>query len=148
MFFRNGYNYDRNKISYETGLKCEDKSKTQQNQKADSDINTIVKRFGLTGQLPTNVRMPQYGDFTEITDYQTALNAVISAKNEFAKMPAEIRKRFNNNPQEFVEFFSDENNRDEAVKLGLVKKKEGLPPEGGVPPTVEGSKPVKVDSDK
>lgn len=115
------YNYDTNKLSDETGLKCEDDSLAQQHQKDESDINTIVKRFGLTGELPENVRMPIYADYTDITNYHDAMNAVIAADMAFAQMPAEIRSRFDNNPEKFVEFCLDDNNRAEAEKLGLVK---------------------------
>lgn len=119
---RSAFNYDAEKVSKETGLKCLDKSKTQQNQKEESDINTIVRRFGLTGQLPDNVRMPQYGDFRGIKDYQSALNSVQAANDAFAAMPAHIRTRFDNDPEQFVAFCLDKRNLDEAIKLGLVKE--------------------------
>lgn len=133
-FIRNPYNYNKDQASVNSGLMCLDESRAIQNQKEEADINTIVKRFGLTGQLPTNKRTPQYGDFTGINDYQTALNAVIQADLAFSELPAHIRKRFNNNPEEFVEFCVNDENREEAEKLGLVPKKEAQT-EGGVPPT-------------
>ena len=117
------YNYDTNRLSDETGLKCEDVSLAQQHQKDESDINTIVRRFGLTGELPENVRMPIYADYTGITNYHDAMNAVIEADSAFAQMPAEIRSRFDNSAEKFVEFCLDDNNRAEAEKLGLVKPK-------------------------
>lgn len=122
MFIRDAYNYNRNEVSYKTAYFSDEKGLTQQHLKEEADINTIVRRFGLTGQLPTNVRIPQYGDFRGITDYQTALNSVIAANQSFAKLPARIRERFNNNPEEFVTFCLDVKNKDEAVKLGLVKE--------------------------
>lgn len=120
MFLRAPYNYDTNAASDESSLSCEDVSLTQQNQKEESDINTIVRRFGLTGELPSDVRMPQYGDFTGITDYRSALHAVKDADDAFMTMPAEVRNRFNNDPEKFVEFCLDPANLDEAKKLGLV----------------------------
>ena len=48
------------------------------------------------------------------------MNAVIAANNSFAAMPAEIRARFNNDAGAFVDFCADANNRDEAIKLGLI----------------------------
>jgi phage internal scaffolding protein len=126
VFVRSQYNYDMDSVSKETALECLDESKAQQHQRDESDINTIVKRFGLTGELPENVRMPQYGDFTGITDYQGALNAVKEAEYSFMQFPAEIRSRFNNDPEEFVAFCLDDRNRKEAEELGLVNKKEIL----------------------
>lgn len=124
MELRKPYSYDTNKASLESAHVPSGISKTKQNQKEESDINNIVRKFGLTGQLPSNVKMPQYGDFTEVTDYQSALNQVISAQTAFMAMPAEIRKRFHHDPQELLEFVSDERNRQEAEKMGIVIKRE------------------------
>lgn len=122
MFVRNPYNYDTMEASNESGLKCEDESLAQQHQKEEADINTIVRRFGLTGQLPDNVRIPQYGDFTGITDYQTALNAVKAADEAFMELTADIRSRFENDPEKFVEFCLNAENSEELVKMGLAVK--------------------------
>lgn len=111
---------DFDQISWDTGLYCGDPSKAIQSAKEETDINTIVRRFGLTGQLPKDVQAPQYGDFTGVTDYQSALNAVLDAQAAFAAMPAEVRSRFHNDPGAFVDFCSDPSNRDEAKKLGLL----------------------------
>lgn len=123
IFLRTEHNYDMKAVSDETALKDFGPSKTQKHQLEEADINTIVKRFNLTGQLPTNVKMPQYGDFTGISDYRTALHVVMEAKESFMQMPSNVRKRFNNDPQLFVEFCSDPQNLEEAKKLGLVEKK-------------------------
>lgn len=120
--FRTGYNYDRDQVSQETGLDCTgDPGFTQQQFAEDADINEIVRRFGLTGQLPNDLRMPEYGDFTNIGDFHTAMNTVRAAEEEFMRVPATIRARFAHDPQQLMAFLADENNRDEAVKLGLVK---------------------------
>jgi len=120
MTFRTPYNYDIKATSDETGLKCADESRTKQSFKEEVDINTIVKRFGLTGKLPDNVRVPQYGDFSQVTDFHTAMNVVAAAGEAFDKLPAEIRAKFANNPGNLVDFVSDAANYDEALKLGLV----------------------------
>ena len=52
VFLRTPYNYDVDEVSAETGLACFDESLTQQQFKEESDINEIVRRFGLTGQTP------------------------------------------------------------------------------------------------
>lgn len=122
IFVRNPYNYDTNKASNDSSLKCEDKSLTIQSEKADADINTIVKRFGLTGHLPSNIRIPRYGDFTGVDDYQSALNAVKAADETFNSLPAEVRRRFDNDPEQFVEFCLDEKNRKELFDMGLTEK--------------------------
>jgi phage internal scaffolding protein len=120
VFLRTPYNYDTMEASNASALSCEDPSLAQQHARDESDINTIVKRFGLTGQLPDNVRTPTYGDFEDATDYHTALNAVRAADAAFMQLPADIRTRFNNDAGAFVDFVADDSNRAEAEKLGLV----------------------------
>ena len=119
-FVRNPYNYDTNSASDESGLMCSDESLTQQSFKDEADINTIVRRFGLTGQLPQDLQMPVSGDFTGISDYHTAMNMVLAAQDEFLRVPADVRARFQNDPAQLMAFLDDPANRSEAVSLGLV----------------------------
>ena len=118
-FLRTPFNYDRDLASDETGLKCEDPSLTQQQFKEEADINTIVDRFMKSGVLPTPAQMPQFMDIEGNFDYQTAMNFVRQADENFMRMDAKVRARFNNSPQEFLEFFADPANTEEAVRLGL-----------------------------
>lgn len=122
-FLRTPYNYDVDAVSDETGLKCEDPSLAQQHSAEECDINYIVERFGVTGQLPENNRpMPTYGDFTGISDYRAALDAVAAADSAFMNLPAKVRERFDNDPALFVDFCSssDPADRSEAIELGLI----------------------------
>jgi len=120
MFLRSAYNFDRDAVSVATGLVCDDESLAIQSAKDESDINTIVRRFGLTGELPSDLAMPQSGDFTDIPDFHTAMNIVRSAQEEFLRVPADIRARFANDPQRLMSFLDDPSNRDEARKLGFL----------------------------
>jgi len=120
VFCRSAYNYDMDLASDKSGLKCEDPSLTQQQFKEDSDINTIVDRFMKSGVLPNPVNMPQYVDYEGIFDFQSAMNVVRQADESFMRLDAKIRARFNNSPQEFLEFFGNPDNVDEAIRLGLV----------------------------
>lgn len=130
-FVRSPYNYDRDAASDESGLDCSvDRdtgeylpSMTKQSFAEECDINTIVRRFGLTGELPEGVRAPTFGDFQDVPDYHSAMNAIRQADEAFFEMPAELRARFGNDAGLFVEFCSDEKNRDEAERMGLVLKK-------------------------
>lgn len=130
-FIRSQYNYDTDQASRESGLDCKDKSLAQQHFRDEVDINTIVERFGLTGMLPQVTALPQSGDFTGIFDFQSALNTVRLAQEQFMALPAKMRARFHNNPQELLVFLEDDENRPEAEKLGLVKpvEKPTPPPE-------------------
>lgn len=127
VFLRTEFNYDRDQSSRDSGLSMVDADgvldvgKTQQHFAAECDINTIVERFGLTGQLPEVVKLPMSGDFTGVTDFQSALNAVIEARESFMELPADVRARFSNDPQRLLEFVADPKSRDEGIKLGLFK---------------------------
>ena len=132
-FLRTQYNYNRDDVSHETGTHCEDETLTQQQFKDECDINNIMDRFGVTGGLPYDIRQPITEDFVEAFDYQTAQNAIRAANESFAAMPANVRARFQNDPQMFIEYFNNEDNREEAEKLGLVnlrQKTPDKPPEG------------------
>lgn len=132
---RTPFNYDTDKASDETATVCEEETRTQQQFKDECDINIIMERFGITGELPTNVRQPIMTDFIDALDYQSALNAIREADAAFMEMPAGVRARFQNNPQTFIEFFSKEENRAEGEKLGLIMPKTSIQAEAleGVP---------------
>jgi len=149
VFVRSAFNYDGDAVSLATGLACDPADSMVQQQFAEEcDINTIVRRFGLTGELPQNLRMPVSGDFTQVGDFHSAMNLVRQAEEGFMELPGELRARFHHDPGELLSFLDDPANRDEAVKLGLVQKpaevsRDGVPlpgqavapvaPAGGLP---------------
>lgn len=99
---------------------------TQQNEKDDADINVIVER-AKRGAVPPIGRdvAPMYGDFTVIPqDLREVLVQVKFAENLFMSLDAFVRRRFNNDPVEMLDFLNDPKNRNEAIKLGLVKAPE------------------------
>lgn len=113
------------------GIIFKDPSATLQSFRDDADINCIIARYENTGVLvdPTVPvsRTPEFGDFSDMPDYQTAQNVIIAAKNSFDALSSKIRERFNNDPAAYFEFVrnlkegSDE--FDEAVALGIVNKR-------------------------
>lgn len=132
---RSARNYDVREASLNVAVYDEGvPSLAIQSAKEECDINTIVRRFNLTGAMPPNPRIPQYGDFLTVTDYQSALNAVREAGEGFMALPAEVRARFHNDPQEFLDFCSEPLNAAEAEKLGLsIPREAPNMPSGDVP---------------
>jgi len=120
-------------------VKCTQKTKTQQHMKAECDITNIIRKYNATGLLPA-VREAQasYGDFSNCHDYQSSLNEIIEANNAFDAMPAQIRKKFNHNPANFLEFVSNPENIEEMIKMGLAEPK---PLAGAEPPRSSGEPP-------
>lgn len=132
-FFKTPFNHDTDAESARLGLLCRDPSKTQQHQAEEADINTIVKRFNISGQLPQIPLPPSIADFSETFDFQTAMNTLNQAKAAFGALPAEIRSTFNNNPHAYVSYV------DAAIEAGDLDqlRKWGVavpaPPEPEVP---------------
>lgn len=128
MFFRTGYNYDVDAVSRETALSCPaEDDRTKQSFKEECDINTIVRRFGLVGTLPETFKAPLVGDFTHVTDFHSAMNAVVEAKDAFMQLPAAMRRRFDHDPASLMKFLDDPRNLKEARELGLVRKQPEVP---------------------
>ena len=100
-FLRTPYNYDRDAASDESGIACPEPTLAQQQFRDEADINTILERFGRTGELVVPVNVPQFGDYSEVTDYHTAMNMVIEAQNSFDALPAKLRAQFDNDPGRF-----------------------------------------------
>lgn len=145
-FFRSAYNYDRDLASNEAGLRCADVSLTQQQFKDDCDINILVERFGIAEVAARNVRAPVFADFHGVFDFQTAMNAVVAARESFLQMAPRVRARFHNDPAEFVEFCSDEANAAEMERFGLAVAKPvvapAIAPSAAVAPVAPVSAPV------
>lgn len=141
-FLRTPYNYDTNAASDESGLACEEPSLAQQHFKDECDINNILRQFSINGLLPESTLPPKYGDFTGISDYKTALDRVIAADEEFMNLPATIRARFNNDAAELIQFLDNDQNREEAVKLGLLEPNQDL----STAPSVEDVTPTPKES--
>lgn len=107
--------------SVEFAIEDQGESMTVQSGKDDADINVIVRRFGIGDQMPRPLSVPQFGDFSGVADYQEALEQLRVADEAFMDLPADLRKRFENDPGQLWLFVQDPANLDEARKLGIVE---------------------------
>lgn len=113
-------------------------SLTKQSFKDECDINVIMRRFKKQCGADYLSKFQgytngQFGDFSNVVDYRTALDQVKRAKEVFGALPSKIRARFSNDAAEFLDFVQDPRNADEMVSLGLatrprVDKAEVKPP--------------------
>lgn len=74
-------------------LEFNDKSLTRQEDAPDADINRLMKRFGVTGQMP----QPRIGTSSVVdfdVDLQGALIVINQTKEAHASLPKHIRKRY------------------------------------------------------
>lgn len=113
--------YDFVARSNESAVKEFDPSKTVQSDLEDSDINTIVRRFNITGQIPQGLRLPEYGDYDAVMDYQSALHALMDAEDNFMSIPGEIRAKFDHDPGKYLDFVSNPDNLEALREMGLAK---------------------------
>lgn len=141
-FQRTPYNYDTDKASNEHGLECKDPSLAQQQFKDSSDINVLFAKYLETGEIPQITNTLSYTNFEGPFNFQTAMNAVRAAQEEFAQLPARIKNRFDNDPQKLLDFLDDERNKDEAIFLELVSKPAAPAP---TPPLAQ---PAPTDGSK
>lgn len=112
---------DHSKISSECEIHNEEPTPTQQQFKEECDINVIILKFN-KGIMPFQKPPGQYGDFSNVPDYHTALNTTIQAEQSFNSLPAKIRAEFQNDPQKLIKFVSNPKNKQKAIDLGLIPK--------------------------
>lgn len=101
-------------------------TRTKQAPAEACDVNSIMARyvkagFMRSGGMPNLAPGGEYADVSALsgTDYGDAVAKVQRVNEAFDALPAQMRDRFKNNPQGFLEFISDPANTLECVKLGL-----------------------------
>lgn len=124
--------YDPDEVSLETGVRCVGEGLTVQAEVVNTDINSLVKRFGISRELPVPAAGPaEFGDFSQVVDFQTAMNQVVLAKESFMSLPPKVRERFRNDPGELWSWLHDAENADrnleEAYNLGLIARPPAAP---------------------
>jgi phage internal scaffolding protein len=135
----NPFTLDADVHSASFGLVCDDPSLTVQADVEASDINSIVRKFGITHELPYGLAVPEYADYSNIpNDYHAAMSYINESNDVFMNMPANVRSRFSNDPGLFLDFVQNPSNRDEAISLGLVPS----PPTDGFPTPADPSPPA------
>jgi len=99
----------------------EEPSLTRQEFAEECDINAIMARYEKTGVIShVNQREPLYIDYTALpTDLAGTLAALQLGEEAFMTLPASVRKEFDNNAINFVEFASDPENLDQMREWGL-----------------------------
>jgi len=100
--------------------------RTKQSEMDACDVNKIVARFQRTGMVTHLAKgVPQFGDFSEVGDYRTALEHARSAEKYFMSLPAKVRARFDNDPLRYLEVLQ----RPDAAELLEEVSREVFPKE-------------------
>ena len=98
--------YDSDAVSRDNGFACEGESMTRQEFLEESDINTIIAMFGIGENPVTPQKWVNNVDIVDATnDFQSAMNQLVQAANQFNSLPASLRGRFLNDPAKFLTLF-------------------------------------------
>lgn len=92
---------------------------TQQHFKDECDINYLVRHIN---DIPRPE--PVYGDVSEFSDLQSAIDLVENGMERFNELPSQIRDDFGYDAAAFFRFANNPENYDYLVKNGLAVKKE------------------------
>jgi len=121
-------------------------SRTQQHFKKECDINFIMAKYQKTGLLEhVNTYQGDYADLADAPDYLSAMQKINEANHAFSTLPSSLRKRFENNPHNFLNFVMDENNYEECVEMGLMVPKPTPSSPTDVPPVADTEPPAPVE---
>lgn len=99
-------------------------SMTKQSFAQESEINNIMAKYEKTGLIEHVKAHSGYADMPAGLDYQAALQMTIEADIAFNELPALVRKEFDNDPFQFLEFVADPDNVERMGELGLLNPVE------------------------
>jgi len=117
-----------------------DEIRTQQSMKDEANIDSIIKRWRDGVPIPQNHRNPTYGDFSNMTDFHAEMNRVDDAREEFMRLPSEVRRECEQDVGVFLDKVHTEEGLKTLVELGLDGEY--------APPGVEAPKDREVEKPK
>lgn len=92
----------------------------KQSFKNECDINQIMAKYEKTGLVTHLAKHGGSYGFAPAVDFRQALELVSKSETIFADLPSQVRKRFQNDPGEFLVFCENPDNRSEMALLGLL----------------------------
>lgn len=104
------------------GIEFTEESKTLQSEFESTTIDWYLKRYSANGVDPFADRLmgARFGDFSNYESFLTAQTRLARVRQGFDALPAEVRARFGNNINQFMEFVTNPNNVEELKSMGLV----------------------------
>lgn len=83
---------DQDEYSLASALDASDGDRTRQEFKAETDINVLIKKFG----VPQSGRQMMFTDVDYTIDLQQAMASIQEARQAHAKLPDNLRARYPN----------------------------------------------------
>lgn len=87
------------------GITFTDPSLTLQSEYRQTTIDFYLKKYSATGLLgdPVRAQQGQYIDVSEVGDFQEMQNKVLEVRNAFMQLPAEERRRYGDDPSNWIQ---------------------------------------------
>lgn len=104
-----------------------DHDPTQQQFKDSCDINIIMSKVQAGQELPEPSAFMSYEDVSNVPDLMTSKNLIIKAMNNFLTMPIEVRKRYEHNPELFINALVDPEEKEFLTKHGIFEAPKEVP---------------------
>jgi len=98
--------------------------RVEQSHKDEVNINNIVKRHGIDLIAKTAALQQFKFDDNPNNDFQEIMNAILKAQDSFSSVPSDIRKQFDNNPAQFMDFIHNPDNQQQLIDWGLASAPE------------------------
>lgn len=99
---------------------------TEQSHKNETDMNYILRDYQRTGLIKHAKEHEGRYDDVSVQDFQEAMFLVTQAQSMFDSLPANIRKRFGNDPSAFLEFTQNPENAPEMTRMGILRGNDGV----------------------
>lgn len=115
----------RNKFTPREPTKLTDPgiSKTQQHFKEETLMSNIVDKYRKGLPVATNKQQAKFGDMSSM-DFQDMQNIIADISMQFASLPAKLRGKFQNRPENLMRWLENPANQQTAIKLGLISPPE------------------------
>lgn len=97
-----------------------------QSHSEECNIENIIAKSKLDPSV-LNRKVGQYGDFTKMPkSLAEAQNMIVGIKQEFYKLPIEVREKFNNSPEQYVAQYGTKTWMEATGYGDYIKTKENL----------------------
>lgn len=99
---------------------------TEQAHKDQCDINLILEDYTRTGFMRhARENKGRYDDVSAV-DFQKAMETVANVKSMFEGLPSEIRKEFNGDPANFLNYVQNPENAKVLEQRGILAGNDGI----------------------
>lgn len=100
---------------------ADEKKRVDSSFKAESNINVIVARWLKTGLDPAEHRraLAQFRDVSDSPSFVEMQEIVRRGADAFARLPAKVRKFYDNDPAQFLQAAETKEGLDEIAAMGL-----------------------------